>query len=132
VSSFPDISWREHSISISMMVMVMTALYQTNTLSWIFKVIAYWNRTLRNMLLHFDIIKVITKLPNSEQSYKGKVKTHNYINRQNQSTILALSQPVFSLTPCMVSGEKTNTNFIVFGLIQPGFEPMSYDTWSRR
>jgi hypothetical protein len=31
-------------------------------------------------------IKVITKLPNSEQSYKGKVKTHNYINRQDQST----------------------------------------------
>jgi hypothetical protein len=30
-------------------------------------------------------IKVITKLPNSEQTYKGKVKTHNYINRQNQS-----------------------------------------------
>ena len=33
-----------------------------------------------------NAIKVITKLPNSEQSYKGKVKTHNYINRQNQST----------------------------------------------
>ena len=32
------------------------------------------------------LIKVITKLPNSEQSYKGKVKTNNYINRQNQST----------------------------------------------
>jgi hypothetical protein len=32
-------------------------------------------------------IREITKLPNSEQSYKGKVKTHNYINRQNQSTI---------------------------------------------
>ena len=32
------------------------------------------------------MIRVITKLPNSEQSYKGKVKTHNYINRQNQST----------------------------------------------
>jgi hypothetical protein len=31
-------------------------------------------------------IMVITKLPNSEQSYKGKVKTHSYINRQNQST----------------------------------------------
>jgi hypothetical protein len=31
-------------------------------------------------------ITVITKLPNSEQSYKGKVKTHKYINRQNQST----------------------------------------------
>ena len=36
---------------------------------------------------HEQKIKVITKLPNSEQSYKGKVQTHNYINRQNQSTI---------------------------------------------
>ena len=33
-----------------------------------------------------SLIRIITKLPNSEQSYKGKVKTHNYINRQNQST----------------------------------------------
>ena len=31
-------------------------------------------------------IRVLTKLPNSEQSYKGKVKTHKYIYRQNQST----------------------------------------------
>ena len=31
-------------------------------------------------------LRVITKLLNSEQSNKGKVKTHNYINRQNQST----------------------------------------------
>jgi hypothetical protein len=31
-------------------------------------------------------IRAITKLPNSEQSNKGKVKTHKYINRQNQST----------------------------------------------
>ena len=38
-------------------------------------------------------IKVITKLPNSEQSYKGKVKTHNYINRQNQSTTGKLWKP---------------------------------------
>ena len=37
-------------------------------------------------LYKLQTIKVITKLPNSEQSYKGKVKTHNYINRQNQST----------------------------------------------
>ena len=28
--------------------------------------------------------KVITTLPNSEQPYKGKVKTHKYINRQNE------------------------------------------------
>jgi hypothetical protein len=27
-------------------------------------------------------IRVITKLPNSEQSYKGKVKTHKYIHRK--------------------------------------------------
>ena len=31
-------------------------------------------------------IRVIKKLPNSEQSFKGEVKTHKYINRQNQST----------------------------------------------
>jgi hypothetical protein len=31
-------------------------------------------------------IRVITKSPNSEQSYKWKIKTHKYINRQNQST----------------------------------------------
>jgi hypothetical protein len=37
-------------------------------------------------------IRVITKLPNSEQSYKGKVKTHNYINKQNQSTELSLAK----------------------------------------
>jgi hypothetical protein len=34
----------------------------------------------------FSVIRVITKLPNSEQSYEGKFKTHNYINRQYQST----------------------------------------------
>jgi hypothetical protein len=39
----------------------------------------------RQKFRHYKI-RVITKLPNSEQSYKGKVKTHNYINRQNQST----------------------------------------------
>jgi hypothetical protein len=38
-------------------------------------------------------IRVITKLPNSEQSYKGKVKTHNYANRQNQSTTGKLWKP---------------------------------------
>ena len=38
------------------------------------------------LLVRTLYIRVITKLPNSEQSYKGKVKTHNYINRQSQST----------------------------------------------
>ena len=43
--------------------------------------------------MHYSSIKVITKLPNSEQSYKGKVQTHNYINRQNQSTTGKLWKP---------------------------------------
>jgi hypothetical protein len=43
-------------------------------------------KTVTVLMLWCMLIKVITKLPNSEQSYKGKVKTHNYINRQNQST----------------------------------------------
>ena len=34
-----------------------------------------------------QLIRVITKLPNSEQSSKWKVKTHKYVNRQNQPTI---------------------------------------------
>jgi hypothetical protein len=43
-------------------------------------------------LLTFPIwIRVKTKLPNSEQSYKGKVKTHNYRNRQDQSTTKSAS-----------------------------------------
>jgi hypothetical protein len=47
-----------------------------------------WGLLANYFVVNFIItfIKVITKLPNSEQSYKGKVQTHNYINRQNQST----------------------------------------------
>ena len=33
-------------------------------------------------------LRVITKLPNTEQSYKGKVRTHKYTNSQNQSTTI--------------------------------------------
>jgi hypothetical protein len=33
-----------------------------------------------------NTIRIITKLPNSEQSSKGKVKPHKYINRHNQSS----------------------------------------------
>ena len=48
---------------------------------------------LTDIFWYFFLIRVITKLPNSEQSYKGKVKTHNYINRQNQSTTGKLWKP---------------------------------------
>ena len=49
-------------------------------------VISWWSVLLVEKTGGPGEIKVITKLPNSEQSYKGKVQTHNYINRQNQST----------------------------------------------
>jgi hypothetical protein len=64
------------------------------------------NDTLRNFVQQAEMInpleiKVITKLPNSEQSYKGKVQTHNYINRQNQqckrfgaSSTKSISEPL--------------------------------------
>jgi hypothetical protein len=39
-----------------------------------------------NCTVHVIVLFMLTKLPNSEQSFKGKVKTHIYINRQNQST----------------------------------------------
>ena len=60
---------------------------------------AYWrvtsfiHRVASVIRMVAGLIKVITKLPNSEQSYKGKVKTHNYINRQNQSTTGKLWKP---------------------------------------
>jgi len=43
-------------------------------------------------------IRVITKLPNFEQSNIGKVKTHKYINRQNQSTTGKPVKTVMTLT----------------------------------
>jgi hypothetical protein len=45
----------------------------------------------RSLLLLW--IRVIRKLLNSKQSSKGKVKTHKYINRQNQSTTGKLWKP---------------------------------------
>jgi hypothetical protein len=38
-------------------------------------------------------IRVITKLPNTEQSSKGKGKTHKSTKRQNQSTTGKLGTP---------------------------------------
>jgi hypothetical protein len=43
----------------------------------------YKDKDVKNVKNFFcQCVKVITKLPNSEQSYKGKVKTHNYITMQ--------------------------------------------------
>ena len=65
---------------------------------------------LRSHHTSYCLIKVITKLPNSEQSYKRKVQTHNYINRQNQSTTGKLIE-VVTKTGLTVPG-------IYIGLIQ--------------
>jgi len=41
------------------------------------------------------------------------------------------SQPVFALSPycCVLSGEATNTNFIVFGFTRSEIKPTIYRTW---
>jgi hypothetical protein len=83
---------------------ILTRSYNANTRSissvvsllafcqWNKKTTLHWFIVLLNTYVHVAplyivgsnvTIRVITKLPNSEQSYKGKVKTHNYINRQN-------------------------------------------------
>jgi hypothetical protein len=43
-------------------------------------------------------IRVITKLPNSEQSNKGKVKTHKYINRKKSVNNRETVKTVMTLT----------------------------------
>jgi hypothetical protein len=69
----------------------------------------------------------MTKLPNSEQSYKGKVKTHKSINRINQSTTVitvSLEMPVpsqghygFFRNACTKSGSLRQSAFIVISVL---------------
>ena len=61
----------------------------------VYQLFQVWSVTFTEVVstFFFYYIKVITKLPNSEQSYKGKVQTHYYINRQNQSTTGKLWKP---------------------------------------
>jgi hypothetical protein len=77
-----------------------TQSYFKNVMSAAFSVSAYWYRQefakSRGMVHWHGLCWRSDREPhnllhnaiedNSEQSYKGKVKTHNYINRQNQST----------------------------------------------
>jgi hypothetical protein len=48
----------------------------------------------------------------------------------NKIAKIGYGQPVFDLSPqcCVLIGEATNTNFIVFGLTRPGLEPTIYCT----
>ena len=50
-------------------------------------------KILKSTLWRKTSYEVITKLPNTEQSSKGKSKTHKSTNRQNQSTTGKLGKP---------------------------------------
>ena len=62
-------------------------------------------------------IRVITKLPNTEQSSKGKSKTHKSTNRQNQSTTGKLGKPQW---PWLATGtSKEMVGWIRFSGAKP-------------
>ena len=81
--------------------MMRSALYWTNTLSWIFIVLAHWNNS-----------------PRVDMSVNSG------------HIILIPSQPVFAFSPecCVLSREATNTNFIVFRLTRPVLKLTIYRT----
>jgi len=58
-------------------------------------------------------IRVITKLPNTEQSSKGKVKTHKSTNRQNQSTTGKLGKPQWPWLGTGISKKNGGLNQIL-------------------
>jgi hypothetical protein len=63
-----------------------------DTLFWIH---VYINilKIIKSYLTDLLQIRAITKLLNTEQSSKGKGKTHKSINRQNHSTTVKLGKP---------------------------------------
>ena len=54
---------------------------QVNVVKKSLKIPKRWSESVNRRT--YNTIRVTAKLSNSEQSYKGKVKTHIYINRQN-------------------------------------------------
>ena len=50
------------------------------------------------MICQYYIIRIISKLPNSKQSSKGKVKTHKYINRKKSVNNRKTGKTVMTLT----------------------------------
>ena len=72
-----------------------TVFFNGAEMSWCRTVFFNGCRTLLfPTLTWYYLIRVITKLPNTEQSSKEKGKTHKSTNRQNQSTT--------AKTPCYV------------------------------
>ena len=60
---------------------ILKVKYQQNNTQTPTKTVNKSNNKITELRTIFQI-RVITKLPDSEQSSKGKVKTHKYINRQ--------------------------------------------------
>ena len=101
MSHFSAISLREQVIFDEMMILMMSTSYSTNTLSWIFILLADWNTSsLVEMLLHSRHIILISS-----------------------NTV---SVPTTGC--CMLSKEVTNTNCIDFVLIQLGLKSTTYCT----
>ena len=78
--------------------MMRSALYLTNTPSWMFIVLGHWNKIMRvDMSIHSDTL---------------------FWFWANQSLLFLLNAACLQL-----SEEATNTIFLVFGLTLPGLEP---------
>jgi len=60
---------------------------------------------IRWSVFRYSAVRVITKLPNTEQSSKGKGKTHKSTNRQNQSTTGKLGKPQWTWLGTGISKE---------------------------
>jgi hypothetical protein len=86
------ISWKLNCFFMPLSCLVKCTLYISSfSVKFLILTIVYANKEkypldYKHWFKNLFWIRVITKLPNSKQSYKGKVKTHKYINRQNQST----------------------------------------------
>ena len=91
----------ENKLIFNEMMMIRSALFLTNMLSWIFIVLAHWNNSLWiDMWLHLDTL---------------------FWFRANQSLL-------FLLNAACLAEKQQNTNFIVFGLTRPGLETTIYRT----
>ena len=83
-----------------------SALFKTNTLSWIFVVLAHSSNSPRvDMSLHSDTL---------------------FWFRVNQSLLFLLN------TACLAGKQQISLNFIVFGSTRPRLEPTIYHTRSER
>ena len=81
---------------------------------------------LRNDEVHFVLDQPAYLFSASSLKWKSEVRHVAPLGH----IILTQSQPVITLShwSCVLSGESTNTNVIVFGLTRPGLEPTIYHT----